>query len=41
MNNNFFRQEDMENLKEGEDMFVQLMHTALGGKNSDFDFIKS
>jgi hypothetical protein len=41
MNNNFFSKEDIDNLKDGKEMFTQVMQKALIGKQSDFILVKS
>jgi hypothetical protein len=41
MSNNFFSKEQINNLKEGEEMFLSIMKKALTGKQSDFELVKS
>ena len=41
MDNKFLTPEQIENLKEGEEMFVQLMQKAINGEQSKFEFIRS
>lgn len=41
MDNNYFNQEDLNNLQEQEELFLNIMKKGLSGKQSDFEFIKS
>jgi hypothetical protein len=38
--NIFLSEDQLKNLKEGEEMFIQLMQRALSGESSKFEFIK-
>lgn len=41
MDNNYFNQEDLNNLQKQEELFLNIMKKGLSGKQSDFEFIKS
>jgi hypothetical protein len=41
INNDLFNKENINNLKEGEELFILLMKKALNEKQSNFEFIKS
>jgi hypothetical protein len=38
--NKFITPEQLESLKEGEEMFIQLMQKALKGEPSKFEFLR-
>jgi hypothetical protein len=40
LDKNFLKPEQVNNLKEGEELFIQLVQKALEGKQSNFEFIK-
>ena len=39
-NNKFITPEQLEGLKEGEELFIQLMQKALRGESSKFEFLR-
>jgi hypothetical protein len=41
MEKNFFNPDQIENLKDGEELFMQLVKKAMTEKNSDFEFIRN